>query len=226
MRLGLLLLAVAGLVALLAWQFPYVLRSDDAKAQALQSAIWLSLIASGVLASGRLKMGEALRYTMAWVAVFCVVILGYSYKDDILDSRFGGALMPNRIRTDEHGNLRVNAAADGHFYIEARVNGVPVNFMVDTGASDMMISRDDAERIGLKPENLSYTRRYQTANGMTGGAPVRLKRVQIGSIHLDNFPASVNQGEMSGSLMGMSMLSRLGGFSIEGDSLIIGKGTR
>jgi aspartyl protease family protein len=131
--------------------------------------------------------------------------------------------MPNRARVQADGTMLLKASRGGHFYVEARVNGVPVNFMIDTGASDIALNKADAERIGFDTEKLNYTRTYMTANGATGGAPVKLKRLQIGDFTLDDFPASVNQGELGTSLLGMSALRELGGFRIDGDQMVIGK---
>ncbi len=131
--------------------------------------------------------------------------------------------MPNRAQLHNNGSFSIRASADGHFHIEAKVNGVPINFMIDTGASDVVLSKSDAKRIGINTDELNYSRTYKTANGTTGGAQVKLKRLQIGGFMLDNFQASVNQGDLDNSLLGMSALRELGGVSINGDEMVIGK---
>lgn len=88
----------------------------------------------------------------------------------------------------------VEAGPGGHFVIEVAVNGTPVTFLVDTGASDVVLTMDDARRLGLRPRTLRYSQRFQTANGEVRGAPVTLREVRLGQLRLFDLPASVNQG--------------------------------
>lgn len=214
--------AIAVLIAFLIAQFPYAISKTDDKMHLVYSMLLLSVIA---LSARSLPLNQTLKYVVAWIAVFLVIIIGYSYKDELLNTRIAAELLPNRARLSADGNLAIRASADGHFHVEAFVNGVAVNFMIDTGASDVVLSKQDAQRIGINTDALSYSRTYQTANGVTGGAGIKLKRLQIGGFILDNFPASVNDGEMDGSLLGMTALKQLGGFKIDGDQMIIGKPT-
>jgi aspartyl protease family protein len=98
---------------------------------------------------------------------------------------------------------------------------VPVRFILDTGASDVMLSPFDARRLGFDPAALSYTRIYQTANGTVAGAPVVLPSLEIGSIRLTNLPASVMQTDSGTSLLGMSFLSRLASYKVDGSRLTL-----
>ena len=95
---------------------------------------------------------------------------------------------------------------DGHFHLTAQVNGAPVRFLVDTGASDVVLTRDDAVRVGLDPARLDFTRRAMTANGPVMTAPVRLDRVAVGELEARTVPAVVGGGELFQSLLGMSYL--------------------
>lgn len=117
--------------------------------------------------------------------------------------------------------MSFRAGANGHFMVEASVNGQPILFMVDSGASDVTLTARDAERLGFDRAQLKFDRIYQTANGTVKGAPVRLKRVEIGPIVLDDVRASVNDGAMGTSLLGMSFLSRLAAWRVEGDRLTL-----
>ncbi len=69
----------------------------------------------------------------------------------------------------------IPASAHGHFLVEAVVEGTPLAFVIDTGASDVVLSPADAERLGFRPDELRFTRRYQTANGVVAAAPVTLR---------------------------------------------------
>ena len=103
----------------------------------------------------------------------------------------------------------------------AEVNGVPVQFLVDTGASVVTLSRDDAERAGLNPEGLSFSQRFNTANGTAFGAPVRIQRLSIGGIVLNDVRGAVMESGLTGSLLGMSFLERLSSYAVEGDTLTL-----
>lgn len=115
----------------------------------------------------------------------------------------------------------IPAGPHGHFVIEAVVNGTPLDFVVDTGASDVMLSPDDAERLGFRDTELRFTRRYQTANGEVAAAPVRLRELRIGQFRVYDLPASVNAAPLRVSLLGMTFLRELRGYEVENDRLIL-----
>ena len=94
-------------------------------------------------------------------------------------------------------------------------------FLVDTGASGIALSKRDAERLGLKPEDLRYTAPFSTANGMTRATPVTLDAIKIGPMRAYSVHAWVNEGDLDQSLLGMSYLSTLGRVEIRGDTLIL-----
>ncbi|MBT3978500.1 MAG: TIGR02281 family clan AA aspartic protease [Rhodospirillaceae bacterium] len=95
-------------------------------------------------------------------------------------------------------------------------NGARVRFMIDTGASDIVLSPADARAIGIDPATLRYTRVYQTANGLGRGASYRLETLAIGPIEFRDVAVSINQAEMNVSLLGMAFLDRLSTFEISG----------
>jgi aspartyl protease family protein len=101
------------------------------------------------------------------------------------------------------------------------INDVPVKFVVDTGASDMVLTLKDAERVGLNRADLQFFGRAMTANGEVRIAPVRLDKVSVGGLSDMRVSASVNEGEMTQSLLGMSYLQRWDRIEIVGDELIL-----
>lgn len=115
----------------------------------------------------------------------------------------------------------IRRSPNGHFLLEAAVNGVEIRFLVDTGASDVVLSAADAERLRLNPGKLRYTQQYQTANGLVRAAPVTLREVRIGQLEVYDVAASVNEGPMGLSLLGMSFLERLNGYAVRGERLIL-----
>lgn len=124
---------------------------------------------------------------------------------------------------DEDGGreLAVRAERSGHFLVDAVVNGADVRFVVDTGASTLVLSRDDAARAGIDSHALVFSERFATANGVALGAPVTLREFRVGSFSLHDVRATVMAGPMPVSLLGMSVLSRFAGHEVQGDKLIL-----
>ncbi|MEF2070739.1 retropepsin-like aspartic protease family protein [Consotaella aegiceratis] len=115
---------------------------------------------------------------------------------------------------------RIRADASGHFRAQARLNGRPVDVLVDTGATAIAIDEDTARRIGIfvRPDEFRYT--VQTANGERKVARALIDRVEIGQVQARNVEAAVLRGGgLSETLLGMSFLGKLDRYSVEGDTL-------
>ncbi|MCP5082102.1 MAG: TIGR02281 family clan AA aspartic protease [Alphaproteobacteria bacterium] len=123
-----------------------------------------------------------------------------------------------------YGEVEIRAARNGNFYTIAGINGTSIKVLVDTGATYVSLTYEDAEALALDPLNLEYSIRLRTANGISHGAPVELDEVTIGGITVNNVQGVVGQkGAKSITLLGMSYLSRAGGFKIVGDRMILGE---
>ncbi len=105
--------------------------------------------------------------------------------------------------------------------MNALVNGTVVNFLVDTGASDVAISTDDARRLGFDPGKLAYNIPYQTANGVTMAARVVIDEIKVGDITVRKVKASISRGNMDMSLLGMTFLNQIGSIEVKGDRLML-----
>jgi aspartyl protease family protein len=110
------------------------------------------------------------------------------------------------------------AAADGHVYIDALVNGVPVHFLVDTGATLVSLTMKDAKAAGIAANGLNYTVRTTTANGISEAAPVTLHEMRIGQMPLYDVNALVHRN-LGISLLGQSFLTRLHSYNMENGQL-------
>ena len=116
--------------------------------------------------------------------------------------------------------VTLSADARGHFLATFRLNGKPVEGMIDTGASSIAINETTAKRLGFSSNSLDYRYAISTANGSTKGALVRLDRVEIGSIRVSGVDAMVLKDDaLSGTLIGMSFLKRLSSFQVADGSL-------
>lgn len=172
---------------------------------------------------GRRRLVRRLRHAAVWLALGVLLALGYSYRFELGDvvDRLGGELIPYAAVTTEDGALRVRAQPDGHFFVDARVDGQEVRFLVDTGASVVALSPADANRIGLDRARLNFSRRLQTAGGIVRAAPVRIRMLELGDIRLTNVRAVVNEEFMPHSLLGVSALDRLGGYEVRDGTLTL-----
>ncbi len=122
-----------------------------------------------------------------------------------------------------YGEVEIKAGRNGNFYARANVNGSNVPVLIDTGATFVALRYEDAEALSLDPLNLDYTMKISTANGVSYAAPVELDEVTIGGITVNNVDAIVTKpGTMHITLLGMTYLSRAGGFRVDGDTLILG----
>ena len=162
-----------------------------------------------------------MKHAIVWIGIALLLVTGYSYRDDIMGSRVMAELMPDRPQFLSDGSIQLRANEYHQFYVRGEVNNAPVRFLVDTGASDISLSQADAIRAGIDVDNLEYSRVYSTANGRTTGAPIRLRRLEIGSIVVRDIEAHVNKGEMQGSLLGMGFLHLLDSYEVRGNVMTL-----
>jgi len=168
-------------------------------------------------------LGRMAKQLSVFLALGTVLIVGYSYKED-LQAVFGrtmGTVVPGRGTEIAPGMMRFQADNGGQFVVNATINGKGVRFLVDTGASGIALSRRDAERLGFDNNTLHFDTPFSTANGMTRGARVTLDALQVGPLTAHGVHAWVNEGDLDQSLLGMSYLSTLGRVEIRGDTLIL-----
>lgn len=167
------------------------------------------------IAEHRQSLGKSLRMAIAWGMIFLGVIAAVGLWGDIRDD------VAPRQSVAAEGVIEVPRSFDGHYHLTLRMNGTPVDFIVDTGATDVVLSRQDATRIGIDPESLAFTGRALTANGTVSTARTRVEEVALGPIVDRNLPVSVNGGEMDGSLLGMSYLQRFERLEISDGVLVL-----
>ncbi len=184
------------------------------------SLTYLVILVTAILglyfAQNRGSLGKLAQQALAWGLIFAAALAVVALWDDIQ-----GALMPKQSVIAAEGRIALPRAPDGHYYVTADVNGVPVRFTVDTGASEIVLSQSDAEAAGIDTATLAYVGRAYTANGEVRTAPVRLDSFAIGPINDIGLRAFVNQGDMAGSLLGMSYLQRYSKIEITDGALTL-----
>lgn len=182
----------------------------------------LALLAGSAFAFTRTSLKRNIRNALVWVGIFAVVIVAGSFWEEwrSLGSRVAGSLLPGRV-VEEGDAIWVQRAQDGQFWLLAEVNGVEVRFMVDTGASAVVLTRADAQRVGIFVGPGDFTAVAETANGTTPIAPVRISDLRVGRITEIDVRSFVNGGDLQTSLLGMTFLNRLSGFEVRGDRLYL-----
>ncbi len=219
LRFWITALALAGLVLLLHRTFPEV--SVGENLGEIVYGVLLILVVSSAVAFG--KTGRNLAYLAAWAAIFLAVLVGYSYRHQLADvkDRVLAELIPDKGMRAGDATMRYPLSADGHFYIRALLDGTPVRFLVDTGATHIVLSPSDAERVGYDLDELAFDRYYETANGRVRGSRITIADFRIGGKRMADVAASVNGAPMRNSLLGMAFFERLEGYGVQDGMLTL-----
>jgi len=181
----------------------------------------LVLVASSLLVR-RIPIGQGLKMLAAWVMIFAAAFIIFTMKEDfaalwnrvVLETR-GGVVQEERGQ-----ELRVRRSPDGHFWVDARINGEPVRFLVDSGATTTSISRAVAERAGIEPST-GFPAMVRTANGIVSVERGRAETLKVGNIERRDVAVHISEAFGDMNVIGMNFLSSLSGWSVEGRTLIL-----
>ncbi|HMK41414.1 MAG TPA: TIGR02281 family clan AA aspartic protease [Methyloceanibacter sp.] len=174
---------------------------------------------------------HALHEALLWAAAVLGGLMLFYFFDDIrtaLELRGVrptteiAAARPPEAQAGFGGEVHLKSDARGHFVFEAYINDRPATFMADTGATLVVLTYEDAARLGLSPQSLDFSARVATANGISSVAPVTLDRVRVDDITVRDVEALVaERGALATNLLGMSFLGRLRSFTKEGSELVL-----
>ncbi|WP_299145842.1 TIGR02281 family clan AA aspartic protease [uncultured Tateyamaria sp.] len=192
--------------------------SADSIAQLIYLGTFILVLGGGFLATSRLKLSQTVQMASIWVLIFVGAVGIVGLWGDIKDD-----LLVNQTRFDDEGVVTVPRSSDGHYYLTLDVNGTALDFVIDTGATDIVLNRADADAAGFDLETLTFFGRAATANGEVRTAPVRIDTISIGPHTDTNVPAVVNDGELGQSLLGMGYLQRWGRIEISGGALTLSR---
>ena len=184
--------------------------SSGARSLILDALGWVAVAALGAVVLTNLEDAKRIVATG----------LGLPAPDQIATIQ---AEAPDRAPQARPGSgVELTAGHNGHYFTEVEVNGRPIEVLVDTGASMVALTFEDAERAGLFLRDRDFTHAVSTANGMARVAPVTLDRVSIGPITVRNVRAAVSErGRLQTTLLGMSFLGRLSRVDIQSGRLIL-----
>jgi aspartyl protease family protein len=215
--------AVVGVVIAMVRAFPEAVRTPDDWTDIAYGLGMVVLVTAGLSRIRRGAIVQHLRYAAIWAVIVAVIALGFAYRVEV-------KAVGDRLRIAFSGGSPVAASErevviprdeSGHYVVVAKVNGQRVLFMVDTGATDTVLSPDDARRIGVDVDALRFDREAETANGVGYGAHYAAEALEVGALRLDGFKMVVNKAPMSTSLLGMSFLNRLDSFEFGRETLTL-----
>ena len=222
--LWLVLLAAVGIgIWLLAGLLPGRVETTEDYARVGYAIILIAAVSSGLIFARRVNPGRVLRDLALWGCIVAVLAVGYTYRDEMqrVGARVLAEFLPGYAAPSGAGELVLSAGQDGHFRVIATVNGKPITFLVDTGASDIVLAPADARRLGIDTRALNFSLRYETANGIGRAAPTTLASFVVGGKTLVDQRAAINQADMRESLLGMAFFRGRASFEMRGPTLFI-----
>lgn len=181
----------------------------------------LMLVGSSLLAR-RLPIAQSLKMALIWVAIFGAAFVLFLFRDE-------GRAIWQRASADVSGNagqtvgrtLRIRKSDDGHFRVRALVNGKPLQFLIDSGATVTTLTPESADAAGVEPQG-TFPVIVETANGAVEARRARMGTLAVGPILQRDAVAHIGGGGMGDTnLLGMSFLSSLKSWRVEGNTLIL-----
>jgi clan AA aspartic protease, TIGR02281 family len=193
--------------------------SDDQIQRLVYLTVLLVVLGSYALVATRGRIVTFLRHMVLWALIFVGSAAAYGLWDSM-------PFTTAAVQTPEGDGLILRRSFDGQYHLTLDITGpsgqvMPVRFIIDTGASDMVLTRQDAAKLGFGPEDLRFLGVASTANGITRTAQVTLSRVALEGHESTRVRALVNEGELHASLLGMGYLERFSRIEIMRDRLRI-----
>lgn len=195
--------------------------SSDQTANLIYALLFLVLVGSSLIAR-RLPLGQTVRYALAWLAIFAGVIVLFSFRHQLGEAweQVKRELNPGApVQSGE--SVRILRGEDGHFSVDARVNGHAVRFLIDSGATTSTMARADAAAAGVDVNAPGFDVVVETANGMANMRRARIARLEVGNIVQSDVPILVSKDVEELNLLGMSFLSSLKSWRVEGREMIL-----
>lgn len=204
---------------------PEVFEGTDGIMRFVYIGLLLLLVSGGVSISGQGGWLKTLRNIALIAFAFLVLIVGYTYKDNLgsVYNRVKAEILPGSPQNIGGGEVILRRdSRSGQFETTALVNGSNTVFLVDTGASSVVLPYEDALSFGYEDADLNFVLQVSTANGSTFVAPIRLNAIKIGDIVVNDVRAAVSKpGELTTGLLGLTFLDRLEGYSVSGDVMTL-----
>lgn len=194
----------------------------DKTADLLYSLLFLLLVVSS-LAARRLPLGQTVKYALAWVAIFAGAVVLYSFRAPAVQvwEQIRRELFPGSpIQSGK--TIRVRMGEDGHFHVDAQVNGRTLSFLIDSGATTTLLSQPGARAVGAEVDTNGFPVATETANGTAMMRRGRIASLRVGSIVRQDFPVLVSvDANDDTNLLGMNFLSSLHNWRVESREMVL-----
>ncbi|MEO0498195.1 MAG: TIGR02281 family clan AA aspartic protease [Pseudomonadota bacterium] len=173
-------------------------------------------------------LSENLRNMALWAGIFLILGLAYAYRFEFSDmrDRLVSSFVPGSSISSVDGEGRTQVSTtridNGQFVLTGKAGDADIRFLVDTGASTVVLSAEDAALAGIDVDGLRFSIPVSTAGGITRAAQARLESLRIGEIERQNVQVLISQpGDLRTSLLGMTFLNTLSAFSFERERLVL-----
>lgn len=190
--------------------------TGDDTARILYLSLLGAALAMWFFTYNRQSLGKVTQQAIVWGLIILGTVAAVGLWGDIRNT-----VRPGIATVTGENQITLDRAMDGHYYLTAQVNGTPVDFVVDTGASGIVLTEMDAKAAGIDIANLAYIGRAMTANGEVRTAPVTLDSLTVGPLQDRAVRATVNEGVMDRSLLGMEYLQRFTSVQITGGAMVL-----
>lgn len=190
---------------------------SDQAPHALYLVLLLMLVGSSLIGM-RLPIAKVAKIALAWVAIFGLGFVLFAFRDDF--SALGQKLMAEATGEPiaSGTEVRIPVSGDGHFWVNASVNGHEARLLVDSGASVTTVGQATANAAGLQPD--MRVDMVETANGVVPMKKARAETLQVGGIRRTDMAVNINPGDRT-NVIGMNFLRSLTGWRVEGNYLVL-----
>lgn len=216
---------VAAAVALIVWGLNQAFPGQLAKGDEPYIGYQIGFIAIMALSlfSRPIRFSQAARYVLIWGVLGAGLGLGYAYRGELETAalRVRSELIPAYATPSGPHELVLSQDQDGGYSVMGAIDGKPIRLAIDTGASDIVLSPQDAARLGVDVGRLNFALHFETANGVGDGAAYTAEALGVGPIRLSNVEMSINRAPMGVSLLGMAFLRRLESFEVKDGRLYL-----
>lgn len=189
--------------------------SGDDIGQLIYLALLAFMVGGYFFTQSRQNLSKTAQQAAIWGLIFVGVIAGVGLWDTISNK-----VAPSQL-ISTGGDISIPQAEDGHYYVTLELNGQEIEFVVDTGATDLVLTAADAAAAGINVADLEFNGFANTANGEVRTAYTSIDRITLGGITSFNVPASVNGADMDGSLLGMSYLQTFARIEISNGVMVL-----
>ena len=186
-------------------------------------SLLLVLLVSSFISSRKFKTSTIIKQATLWSVIALIALIIYSFRHDFyqIKNRVTTELFPNKIMQINEKQIAITVSNNGHYYIEIKINQHPITFMVDTGASDIVLNLSDSKKVGINFDKIYSFKKYQTANGSITSGLTQIKEMELGKIKFYNVDVSISDRDMGTSLLGMSFLNRFKKYEFYQDRLVL-----